>query len=256
MSDEAAKIITVFSTKGGVGKTMIASNLSAYLAKETEARVVVIDLDLQFGDIGVMLNLRPEQTIYDCATIATGLNEELMEKFLTRHGSGAQALLAPMQPELADLVTADQLKKILAVLKRSADIIIVDTPASFNDHVLTLLDQTDELVLVGTMDVPTIKNLKLCLETLQTLEFPDEKVSLVINRAHERVGLKQQEIESALELEASAAIPADRRIPLSINRGVPVVLDAPRSPVARRLAGLAREIQRKLKAAPEVKAAA
>lgn len=251
-----AKIVTVFSTKGGVGKTMIASNLGVYLAKNTDKRVVVVDLDLQFGDVGVMLKLQPEHTIYDCATISGELSEELIEKFLTPHSSGAKALLAPLQPELADLVTAEHLKNVLDALRCYADLIVVDTPASFNDHVLTLLDETDMVLLVATMDIPSVKNIKLCLQTLQSLQYPDEKIVLTINRADENVGLKRHEIENALDKEALVTIPTDRRVPLSINRGIPIVLEAPRSSAARCLASLATNLSEKLKAGQEVSAAA
>lgn len=251
-----AKIITVFSTKGGVGKTMIASNLAVYLAKNTGKRVVVLDLDLQFGDVGVMLKLRPEHTIYDCVPITQELNEDLIEKFLTPHSSGARALLAPLQPEFADLVTAEHLKNVLAALRRYADIVVVDTPASFNDHVLTLLDETDLVLLVATMDIPSVKNVKLCLQTLQSLRYPDEKIDLTINRTDENVGLKQHEIENALGKQAVVTIPTDKRVPLSINRGTPIVLEAPKSPAARGLASLAEHLTKKLKRGKEVHATA
>jgi pilus assembly protein CpaE len=251
-----AKVITVFSTKGGVGKTMISSNLAVYLAKQTKKRVVVLDLDLQFGDVGVMLKLRPEHTIYDCVPITEELNEEVIEKFLTPHSSGARALLAPLQPEFADLVTTQHLKNVLDALKRYADIIVVDTPASFNDHVLTLLDETDTVLLVATMDVPSVKNVKLCLQTLESLRYPDEKIALTINRADENVGLKQHEIENALEKQAVVVIPTDKRVPLSINRGTPVVLEAPKSPAARALISLAEHLLKRLTSSIEVPTAA
>jgi pilus assembly protein CpaE len=250
------KILTVFSTKGGVGKTMIASNLAVYFAQNIYKRVVVVDLDLQFGDVGVMLKLRPEHTIYDCAAISQQLNEELIAKFLTPHPSGAKVLLTPLQPELADLITAEHLKNVLDALRSYADLIIVDTPASFNDHVLTLLDETDMVLLVATMDIPSVKNIKLCLQTLQSLEYPDEKVALTINRADENVGLKQHEIEKALDKEALTTIPTDRRVPLSINRGIPIVLETPKSPAARCLARLATALHKKLKTGEEISAAA
>jgi pilus assembly protein CpaE len=251
-----AKIITVFSTKGGVGKTMISSNLAVYLAKQTKKRVVVLDLDLQFGDVGVMLKLRPEHTIYDCVPLTEELNEEVIEKFLTPHSSGARALLAPLQPEFADLVTTQHLKNVLDALKRYADIIVVDTPASFNDHVLTLLDETDTVLLVATMDIPSVKNVKLCLQTLESLRFPDEKIALTINRADENVGLKQHEIENALEKQAPVIIPTDKRVPLSINHGTPIVLEAPKSPAARALVCLAEHLMKRLRNSTEVPTAA
>lgn len=250
------KIVTVFSTKGGVGKTVIASNLTVALIGRPFERVVVLDLDLQFGDVGVMLNLQPKHTIYDCTTVSDELNPELMNKFLTPHSSGAQALLAPLQPEYADLVSAEDVKNVLDTLKSRADLVVVDTPPTFNDHVLTLLDETDIVLLVATMDIPSIKNIKLCLQTLKSLQFPETKVMLVINRADENVGLKLNEVEESLHTVATATIPSDRRVPLSINRGVPVVIDAPKSAAAKSLTRLAANIKKELISGPILSAAA
>ncbi len=250
------KIVTIFSTKGGVGKTMIATNLAVWLAKNTDKRIAVVDLDLQFGDIGVMLKLDPEHTIYDCASISHQLNKDVMNRFLTKHESGVKALLAPLQPELADLIKGHHIKNIMEALRPCADIIIIDTPALFNDQVLTVLDETDLAILVATMDIPTIKNIRLCMHTLESLQYPDEMLALAINRADKNLGIKQHEIESALGKKALITIPNDIKVTLSINRAIPIVVDAPKSPAAVRLAQLATKLEDKFKVRQKVNAAA
>lgn len=240
------RVLTVFSTKGGVGKTTLSSNLSSYFAKYTDLRVVTIDLDLQFGDIGVMLGLKPERTIYDCLPIVNELNGEIIDKFLTHHQSGLRALLAPLTPERADLITGDHLRLIINALRETADIIVVDTPAAFNDHVLTALDTTDLALLVTAMDIPSVKNIKLALQTLKSLAYPDEQIGLAINRVDKDMGIKAQEIEHALATKAMVHIPQDKRVQWSVNKGVPVVLDAPKSPAGKALIALGDKILERL----------
>lgn len=241
------KVVTVFSTKGGVGKSMISSNLATHIARVSDKKVALIDLDLQFGDIGVMLGLKPEMTIYECLPVSDELSGETIGKFLTPHRSGVKAMLAPLRPELADSIPAQHIVNVVEALRGAADIIVADTPASFNDHVLSLLDETDLAVLVATMDIPSVKNIKLCLETLRSLQFSDEKIALVINRAEDDVGLKRQEIEDALNKTALLTIPTDRKVPLSINQGSPIVLAGRRSPAARSLIDLAENILDRLR---------
>lgn len=246
-SGARGKIVTVFSTKGGVGKSMISSNLATHMAHASGQKVSLIDLDLQFGDIGVMLGVKPDMTIYDCLPVSDELTGVSIGKFLTPHRSGLKAMLAPLRPELADSVPVKHVINVLDALREATGIIVADTPASFNDHVLSLLDETDLAVLVATMDIPSVKNIKLCLETLRSLQFSDEKIALVINRAEDDVGLKRQEIEDALGKPVLLTIPTDRKVPLSINQGVPVVMAGRRSPAARSLIDLAENILETLK---------
>lgn len=232
---DKGKILTIFSTKGGVGKTVIATNLAVSLARDHGTSVVLLDLDLQFGDVGVMLKLNPEHTIYDAACVGENLDIEVLNGFLTSHDSGVRALLAPLQPELADLVSSKSVQQILNALRKSFDYIVVDTPPSFNDHVLTVLDETNQICLVATMDIPTLKNIKLCLQTLKLLGCPQEITKLIINRADDRIGLNLAEVEKALGIRVSACIPTDKKVPLSVSRGVPVVLDSPQAPFSKSL---------------------
>ncbi|MHB0977400.1 MAG: AAA family ATPase [Candidatus Aquicultorales bacterium] len=236
--EREATVITVFSTKGGVGKTVISSNMAVSIAKQTEARVALVDLDLQFGDSGIALGLSCDQTIADMADGAGGISDELLKKAFARHESGVCVLQAPVKPEAADLVSPEMTRAVLRALKSRFDFIVVDTPAAFNDHVLTALDLSDEICLILTMDILSLKNLKLCLRTLNDLRYPREKQRVVINRIEGNVGLRVPEVEKALGFSAIGRIPADSAVPLSLNKGIPVVLDAPKLPVGKAISDL------------------
>lgn len=231
----AAKVISFFSAKGGAGKTTIASNLAIGLAQKTRARVVLMDLDLQFGDVAVALQLAPERTVYDVASSMEKLDADMMEGFLASHNSGVRALLSPIQPEQAEGITGKDIERIIEVLKQAYDYLLIDTPPSFNDNVLAALDNSDEIYLITTLDLPCLKNTKLALHMMDVLQYPKEKIKLIINRANSRVRLDARDVEKALEMRASANVPSDILMPLSLNKGVPIVLDSPRSGIARSL---------------------
>jgi pilus assembly protein CpaE len=247
-SDEPAerpavgKVITVFSPKGGVGKSVIATNLGVAIAKEIGRSVILVDLDLQFGDVAVMLQLPPTRTIFDAAQAFDRLDADMLEGFLVTHGSGLRALLAPVQPEEAESVTTGRITQILTLLRQLADFVVIDTPASLSEVVLTALEQSDVILAVATMDVPSVKNTKVSLQKLQQLGFDSGMVRLVLNRADSQVWLDPHEIERAISNKIAARIPSDRLVPRSVNKGVPVVLDSPRSNVARSIVGLAHEV--------------
>jgi pilus assembly protein CpaE len=232
---QPAKVVTFFSAKGGVGKTFIASNIAVALAQQTKSKVVLADLDLQFGDVAVMLQLTPERTIYDVISSMERLDADLMEGFLTSHSSGLKTLLSPVQPNQADAISGKHILKIMEVLRGMSDYLLIDTSSSFNDNVLAVLDSSDEIYLVATMDVPSLKNTKLSVHMMDMLQYPKEKMSLVLNRANSKVRLTPKDVERALEMKPVASIPSDIIVPLSVNKGIPLVLDLPRSGVSRSL---------------------
>lgn len=233
------RVFTVFSTKGGVGKTVIATNLAVALARQN-ARVAVVDLDLQFGDVGVMYQLEPQHTIHNAVELGPEPTRHMIEPLMAKHFTGVHALLAPSEPELADLISPQTVTGVLEALRSAYEYVIIDTPPSFNDHVLAVLDRSDAVCLIATMDIPAIKNVKLCVQTMSLLGYPTDKTRLALNRVERHVGLHADEIEETVGMPISISLPTDRAVPLSINKGVPLVEDAPRSHVTRGILSLAQ----------------
>lgn len=237
---EPGRVITVFSTKGGAGKSVISSNLAVLLAQRSERPVVLIDADLQFGDIAVMMKLSPQHTIVDAVSSLDRLDASLLQSLLVEHeGSGLLVLPAPLEPAFADQIGAAEMVRIVEVLRTFCDFVIIDTPAYFNDVVLGLIEISDDVLLVAGMDIPNIKNVKIGLQTLRLLNTPMEKLRLILNRANSKVKLDVGEVERTLQVEADALIPSDVVVPQAVNKGAPVVLSAPRSGVSRALEQLA-----------------
>jgi pilus assembly protein CpaE len=218
------RIITVFSPKGGTGKTVTSTNLAAAFAKFEGKRTLLVDLDLQFGDAAIMLGLEPEKTIYDLVVAPGELDSEKLTGYTTRHGSGLDILPAPLRPEDAELVTEAKLSRLLEVARESYEVIVVDTSPFFHGPMLATLDRTDELLLVCGLDVPTLKNVRLALQTLDLLAFPTNRIRLVLNRANTKVGMKRSEVEGALAVKVRFEVPSDRAVPIAVNRGNPAVL--------------------------------
>ena len=236
------KIVTVFAPKGGTGKTSIATNLAASLAKHSGKRTLLLDLDLQFGDAAIMLGLEPEKTIYDLVTAPGELDSEKLAGYTTKHASGLDILPAPLRPEDAELVTETKLARLLEVARESYDVIVVDTSPFFHGPMLATLDRTDELLLLCGLDVPTLKNVRLSLQTLELLSFPQDRVKLVLNRANSKVGMKPKEVESALDRKITFEIPSDRIVPLAVNRGNPAVVSEPKAEFSKAVRAMAKEL--------------
>ena len=241
--DEAdlGKVITVFSTKGGAGKSMLAANLAVVLARRRpEKPVVLVDADLQFGDIAVMLKLAPQHTIVDAVGSLDRLDPTLLNQFLMRHEpSGLLILPAPLEPSFADQISAAEMVQIVQLLRTYCSAVIIDTPAYFNEVVLGLIEESDEVLLIAGMDIPNIKNVKIGLQTLRLLNVPMTKLHLVLNRANSKVKLDVSEVERTLQIKAESLIPSDVVVPQSVNKGTPVVLDSPKSGVAKSIEQLA-----------------
>jgi pilus assembly protein CpaE len=236
------RLVTVFSPKGGTGKTVTATNVGSSLAKHWGKRALLLDLDLQFGDAAIMLGIEPEKTIYDLVTAPGELDSEKLAGYTTRHSSGLDVLPAPLRPEDAELVTEAKLARLLEVARESYDVIVVDTSPFFHGPMLATLDRTDELLLLCGLDVPTLKNVRLSLQTLDLLSFPPDRIKLVLNRANSKVGMKPKEVESALERKIDFEIPSDRIVPLAVNRGNPAVLSDPKTEFSRAIRAMAKEL--------------
>ena len=231
-STSRGKLVTVFSAKGGCGKTTLATNLAAALADRGRREVCLVDLDLAFGDVAIALQLFPAHTIADAVPLADSLDAQALASLLTPHSPGLTTLVAPIEPGTAESIPATLVATILDLLKQMYDFVVVDTPPAFDDHVLAAFDQSDMVALLATLDIPALKNLKLTLETLDLLNYPRERWRLVLNRADSKVGLAVNEVEKTLKAPIVAQIPSSRDVPASINRGVPIVLDDPKHPVS------------------------
>lgn len=239
-SDGQGRVVTVSSMKGGSGKTVVATNLAVALARRSDRPVALVDADLQFGDVAVMLRLAAPHTIIDALPATDRLDAQFLRSLLVRHEpSGVHVLPAPLDPSLAERVTGSDVLRIIEVLRTFCSHVVIDTPAQFNDVVLAALEAADDIVVVAGMELPNVKNTKLGLQTMQRLGIPDSKVRLLVNRSNSKVQLDVKEVERTLGLRAEAHIPSDIVVPQAVNRGVSVLLDAPRSDVARAFEELA-----------------
>jgi pilus assembly protein CpaE len=227
-------IITVFSAKGGCGKTTLATNLAVALAAAGTARVCLVDLDLDFGDVAISLQLTPTRTLVDAAELCVGdqLGELRVDELATPFAPDMDCVLAPAEPGDGDRIPTALVTRLLAELRAHYDYVVVDTPSHFSEHVLAALDSTDHYVLVTTPEIPSLKNLRLTLDMFDLLSYAREKRLIVFNRSDDRTGLTAADIESTVRAPISAHIPSSRDVPVSINKGVPLTKSHPRHPVS------------------------
>jgi len=237
---DKCQVLTVFSTKGGSGKSVIATALATALAQRSDKPVCLVDADLQFGDVAVMLKLIPSHTIVDAVAALDRLDAPLLDSLLVTHEeSGLKVLPAPLEPAFADQVGAAEMVAIIELLRSFCSYVVVDTPSYFNDVVLGLVEASDKVLLVSGLDIPNVKNVKIGLQTLRLLNTPMEKLLLILNRANSKVKLDVGEVERALQIKADVLIPSDVVVPQSVNKGEPVVIYAPKSTVSKAIYSLA-----------------
>lgn len=242
-SKREGQIVTVFSTKGGIGKTMIATNLAVALAEHAGKSTVLVDGYLQFGDAALFLNLTPQATIADLVKDMDHLEEGVLRSYLTPFSPKLSVLAAPHRPEEAENISGMQLVQILKRLKDSFDFVVVDSPPSFADSMLNILDLSNQVVVVTSLDLPTIKNIKMCLEIMDSLGYPRDKLLLLLNRANSQGGMTREEVEATLKLQFDVALPSDGPTVVgSVNRGVPLVLGKPEAPIAQALIQLVQRL--------------
>lgn len=231
------RMVVVLGLKGGSGKTLTVANLAAALASAGQ-RVAVVDLDLQFGDIGLALGLRPERTLFDLQRAGGSLDVEKVEDFMVLHESGVRALLAPTRPDQGGLITPDFLREVYPLLRQMHDFVLLDTPPSFTPEVIAAVDAARDVCVVSMLDALSLKNSRIGLETLQRLDYTG-RVRLLLNRADSHVGISQTDVVEIIGRAPDVLVPSDRNITRAMNRGEPIVLSARRSDAARSFQTLA-----------------
>jgi len=232
-NNKKAMKVMVFSTKGGTGSSFLAVNLAVCLTNHTKNDITLFDLNYQFGDTALMLDIYPKNNITDIIPLMDQLDSETVKSFLTIHKSGVKVLPAPIDPSQDESITTESTIKIVDILAEINDFIIFDAPSTFSENVLAVLDKLNYLCMITTKDVPSIKNLKISLQVLERLKFPKEKILIIMNRSDSRVGITLNEIEDTIGRKINIAIPSNRIVPLTINKGIPVVLNYPKSSVSK-----------------------
>lgn len=236
----SGRVVAVMAGKGGSGKTITATNLAmAVNLRRGADTVVVVDADLQFGDVALLLKLEPSWTLADAASQLDELSDARLDGMLLRHQTGLSVLAAPLRPTAEEAIPAKAIVEVVERLRGMYELVIIDTPPIFDDQLITLLEVSDEVLVVVDMDMASVKNAKITLEALRSGSFPMERMRLVVNRANAKVRLDVDELERTLGLRVVGSIPSDRSIPQSVNDGIPVVLSSPRSRVARAFHALA-----------------
>jgi pilus assembly protein CpaE len=245
---ERGQVIFFYSGKGGVGKSLIAANLAVSMANETKGKVALVDLDLQFGDIGVLLNLDHSQGITDLIENIDHMDQEFIREIMVDGPFGIKVLLAPISPELADLVTVDHVRRIFGELRKMFDYIIVDSSAHLGEINLEVLDHADKVVVVTSLSIPAIKNTKLALKIFDSLSISPDRVVLLLNKSDAHSEFNKESVEANLRFPIAGQVPNDPKLVInSINRGNPFVTTHPESEISQRIRELVAKL---LPAAP------
>ncbi len=237
------QIIAVFSPKGGVGTSSVAANLAVALRQHTNKKVALVDGNVLFGALDVILNLISNKTILDLANRIADMDRDLLNDVLATHTTQVKVLLAPPDPQRGEQVTSDHIRAILEMLRKEFEYVVVDTQSSFQDRSLAVLDLADRIVTLMTLEMPCIKHIKQFLEVADLLEYPHEKILLVLNKADNRLGIRVANVEENIQRKVAMQIAnAAQDVTLSINQGVPLVISKPSHPTARDIFILAKEL--------------
>jgi pilus assembly protein CpaE len=233
------RVVTVFSPKGGVGKTTMAVNLALALTQRGVRKVCLVDLDLAFGDVSITLQLFPTHSIEHAIGSEDTLDHPMLEGLLTRHQDSLMVLAAPSHPDVRDRVSPALVLRVLRSLKETFDFVVVDTAPAFDEQTLTALDETDECVVVATLDVPTLKNVKVALETLELLDIARGHRHLLLNRADDAVGIGADKVQAILGMGVATQVATSIDIAAATNAGIPIVVSNPDHPSSIAIRGLA-----------------
>ena len=247
------KVLAFYSPKGGVGCTTIPTNIALGLDTE-ETPTVLVDGNLQFGDVSVFLNLQSKYSIVDLTSRMDEIDPEILEDVLLLHENGLRVLAAPPRPEMADEVNSDQIRTIIQFLRRHFAYVVVDTASTMDDTTLAILDTTDLLIAICTPDIPAIKDARHLFDLLHILEFPTQNVCFVVNKMDRKGGISAEAVGENLKREVEAVIPADERtVTASINKGIPLIVSDRSSPQSRALMQLMGTIKQRLANAEDQK---
>lgn len=249
---QLGKVVTVFSPKGGVGKTTIAVNLALALTEQGARRVCLVDLDLAFGDVAITMQLFPSHSIEQAVGSEDSIDLQMLDGMLTRHQDSLMVLAAPAHPDVRERVTPVLISRILRTLREGFDYVVVDTAPAFDDQTLTALDETDECVVVATLDVPTLKNVKVALETLEMLDIARGHRHLLLNRADDAVGIGVDKVEAILGMPVAAKVATSIDIAAATNAGTPIVVGNPGHPSSSAMMGLASKLAGEPVSAPSL----
>jgi pilus assembly protein CpaE len=243
-SGEPGIVVAVFSPKGGVGRTTVAVNLAVAAATELGKKVVIMDGSFQFGDVGVLLNLNPRsKSIADLIPELDVGELDSIDTFLINHTAGMRVLLAPPSPETAEMITASGVKKVVETLRRDHDLVVVDCTSYFNDTTLAILDAADVILTMLSLEITSIKNMRLFLEVAEQLGYEQGKVRLVLNRADSALGIRVADVEHSIGRKVDETIVSDgRSVVYALNRGVPFFLSNREAQVSQDILRLARSV--------------
>jgi pilus assembly protein CpaE len=222
-AEAVRNVICVLGLKGGSGKTLTSVNLGVSLAQSGHS-VALMDLDLQFGDIALAMGLTPQRTIYDLVRSGGSLDAGKLEDFLMQHPSGARALLAPVRPDQAAMITVPFLQEVQRLLGEMFEFVVIDTPPSFAPEVISAVDSSNDVLVVAMRDTLALKNTKLGLETLERMDYDRRRVKILLNRANTNVGIEREDVLAILGRDVDILIPSHRDITRSINQGEPIAL--------------------------------
>jgi len=245
-SGEPGQVVAVFSPKGGVGRTTVAVNLAVAAATELGKKVVLVDGSFQFGDVGVLLNLNPKnKSIADLVPELeqAGHEVESIDTFVINHSAGIRVLLAPPSPEMAELITPAGIKRVIEALRLTHELVVVDCTAFFNDTTLAILDAADTILTMLSLEITSIKNMRLFLEVADQLGYDGGKVRLVLNRADSALGIRVADVEHSIGRKVDETIVSDgRSVVYALNRGVPFFLSNREAQVSQDILRLARSV--------------
>jgi pilus assembly protein CpaE len=241
---EPGRVVAVFGPKGGVGRTTLAVNLAVAAATELGQRTCLVDASFQFGDVGVLLNLNPKnKSIAELIPELEQGEPESIDTFVINHSAGIRVLLAPPSPEMAELITPESARRMIEALRRDHDLIVVDCMSSFNDTTLAILDLTDTVLTMLSLEITSIKNIRLFLEVADQLGYSSDKVRLVLNRADSSLGIRVADVEHSIGRRVDHTIVSDgRSVVYALNRGVPFFLSNREAQVSQDVLRLASAV--------------